>query len=217
MPTENTMRNIRHFFWDFDGTLFDTYPIIIQILRRSLGEFGHDCDPGDAMKLMLDSIGAAQLHYAQVCGIPPEELKTAYRHHRTRETEELLSRPFPDVERVLARILETGGKNYIFTHRKERETRDYLEKYGLDGYFADILGSESPGFAVKPSPDALLYLMEKHGIDPGEAVMVGDRDCDLGSGRNAGLRIAHFVCAAFPEKLECDWRFTSFLEMLTML
>lgn len=217
MSTENTMRHIRHFFWDFDGTLFDTYPIIIQILRRSLGEFGHDCDPMDAMKQMLDSIGAAQIHYAQTFAIPLEELKRVYRRHRTQETEELLSKPFPDVERVLAGIVEKGGKNYIFTHRKERETRDYLKKYGLESCFEDILGNESEGFATKPAPDALLYLMEKHGIDPTQAVMVGDRDCDLGSGRNAGLQIAHFVCAAFPENLECDWRFTSFSEMLTML
>lgn len=38
------MGHIRHFIWDFDGTVADTYPAIIQSLRDALQEFGHDCD-----------------------------------------------------------------------------------------------------------------------------------------------------------------------------
>ena len=217
MPTENTMKNIRHFFWDFDGTLFDTYPIIIEDMRRSLQQFGFDCDPLDAMGRMLDTIRAARDHYADCFGIDRQELTAVFRRQREQEFRSLQAKPFPGIEDVLKRIRASGGKNYIFTHSKPETIRAYLEKNGLECYFQDILGDGSPGFVFKPAPDSLLYLMEKHGIDPAQAVMVGDRDCDLGSGRNAGLQIAHFVCAAFPEKLECDWRFTSFAEMLTML
>ena len=32
------MQNIQSFLWDFDGTLFDTYPIIIDCLRQALRE-----------------------------------------------------------------------------------------------------------------------------------------------------------------------------------
>ena len=42
----------KHVIWDFDGTLFDTYPIIIQNLDNALREFGYTCDPLEAMKLM---------------------------------------------------------------------------------------------------------------------------------------------------------------------
>ena len=38
------MKNIRHFIWDFDGTLFDTYPVIIEDLNLALREFGFGCD-----------------------------------------------------------------------------------------------------------------------------------------------------------------------------
>jgi len=30
------MRDVEHFFWDFDGTLFDTYPVIIENLQLAL-------------------------------------------------------------------------------------------------------------------------------------------------------------------------------------
>ena len=42
------------------------------------------------------------------------------------------------------------------------------------------------GFPGKPAPDAVLYLLEKHGLDPAETIMIGDRDLDGQSGINAG-------------------------------
>ena len=53
MEKQNAMAGLRHFFWDFDGTLFDTYPIVIEDLRRSLQEYGFDCDPEDAMRRII--------------------------------------------------------------------------------------------------------------------------------------------------------------------
>lgn len=211
------MRKIKHFFWDFDGTLFDTYPVIIENLQLALRDFGYDCDAAEAMRLMLDTIPAARNHYADRFGISRDALTARYQHYHELSAIELRSEPFDGLPEVLERIRSLGGRNYIFTHRRASETWDYLQKNKLRDHFQDVLGTESEGFTVKPSPDSLLYLMEKYGIDPNESVMVGDRDCDLGSGKNAGMKTAHFVCATFPENLECDWRITSFSEMLTML
>ena len=59
--------------------------------------------------------------------------------------------------------------------------------------------------------------MEKYRMEPEHTLMVGDRDCDLGSARNAGIKTAHLVCAAVPENLNCDWRLVDFKQMLEML
>ena len=212
------MKNIRHFIWDFDGTLFDTYPAIIQDLRLALKEYDRDCNPLEAMRLMLETtISETREHYADVYGITREALAESYGRHRRRTMELLLAEPITGVKEVLERIQATGRHNYIFTNRKGAETELYLKKYGLDGYFRDIIGSESPNFAKKPAPDAVLYLLEKHNICPDAAVMVGDRDCDLGSGRSAGIRAAHLVCPSVPLTLKCDWRLEDFNQMLTML
>jgi phosphoglycolate phosphatase-like HAD superfamily hydrolase len=217
MEKQNAMAGLRHFFWDFDGTLFDTYPLVIEDLRRSLQEYGFDCDPEDAMRRMLDAIRTTRDYYADQFGIDREALHASFNRHRRIEFQNLAAKPFPEVEAVLKQICAMNGQNYIFTHSKAENILAYLVKYGLDGYFTDVLGEESPGFALKPSPDSLFYLMDKYGIDPAQAVMIGDRDRDLGSGRAAGIRIAHFVCAAIPEELSCDWRFESFSEMLALL
>ena len=211
------MHHIKHFIWDFDGTLFDSYPIIIATLRAALQEYGHDCDPVEAMRLMLQNIGVAQHYYADKFGIVYEDLIETYYSHHNRLNPQLAAEPMADVEKVLKKICESGRKNYIFTHRKCSTTAQYLEKYGLSQYFTEIVGPEAPNFAYKPSPDSLLYLMDKYGMTTEDAVMVGDRDCDLGSARNAGIGTVHFVCAAVPETLSCDFRFESYQEMLLML
>ena len=217
MKAPSTMEQIRHFIWDFDGTLLDTYPIIIENLRLALREFGHDCDPVEAMGLMLNCIGAAQTFYAEKFGIDRADLVAAYERYHRQATQKLLARPYAGVEKVLDQICATGRFNYIFTHRKQGETAAYLEKYGLSRYFRHIVGPGDEGFAVKPSPRAVQYLMEKYGMDPAQTVMVGDRDCDLSSGRNAGICAAHLVCAVVPEELECHWRLTDFAHMLKLL
>lgn len=211
------MKEIRHFIWDFDGTLFDTYPVIIRDLRLALGEFGRDCNPVEAMKLMLDSIRAALNHYAQVFGIPREALNDVYMRYHSASGESLDSLPIAGARDVLERIRATGRHSYIFTHRERTVTARFLEKYGLEGYFRDIIGPDSPHFAVKPAPDAVVYLMEKYGMSPAETVMVGDRECDLGSGRNAGIKTAHLICPLVPETLSCDWRLEDFSHMRTLL
>lgn len=211
------MQNIRSFIWDFDGTLFDTYPLIIENLRLALQEYGYDCDPTEAMRLMLDNIGAARNYYADKYGLDPEQLLEAYNRHHQKAIAHLRAKPIDGVQEVLEHIRATGRQSYIFSHRKYAETVAFLKKYGLDGYFQEIIGQDTAHFAWKPAPDAVLYLMEKYNMKPEETVMVGDRDCDLGSARNAGILTAHLVCAVAPETLDCNWRLKDFDQMLSIL
>lgn len=211
------MKNIQHFIWDFDGTLFDTYPVIIEDLNLALREFGHGCEFPETMKLMLVNLGNAQRVYAEKFGISREAVAEAYERHHARSNLELLAKPMAGVRETLEAICASGRHNYIFSHRKPSETVAYLEKYGLSHYFTHIIGPGSAGFAVKPAPDAVLYLVERYAMSPAETVLVGDRECDLGSARNAGIRTLHLVCPVAPEDLVCDWRFESFGQMLTEL
>lgn len=208
---------LRHFIWDFDGTLFDTYPVIIRNLRTALGQFGRDADPVQAMGLMLDCIPAAMKYYAETYQIPLEALNEAYQVCHRQANRELEAQPMAGVREVLTEIRDSGRYNYIFTHRKLEETRAYLAKYGMTDLFRDIMAPETPGFAWKPSPDGVLALMKEYGMKPEESVMVGDRECDLGSGRNAGIHTLHLMCPAVPEQLDCDWRIGSYAEMEPLL
>ena len=211
------MKDIRHFIWDFDGTLFDTYPVIIRSMRKALAEYGKDCDPTECMAIMLDSIGTALDIYSARIGVTREDLTATYERYNQASLLSLEPQPMDGLREVLTAILEKGGKNYIFSHRRTNEIRLFLDKYSLTDLFEDMLGPDSEGFAWKPAPDGILRLMERHGMTAETALMIGDRDCDLGSARNAGIRTAHLICPAVPQDLQCDRKLDGLREMLEMI
>jgi len=211
------VRCVKHFIWDFDGTLFDTYPIIIAQMQAVLGDFGHTIDPVELMEQLLNTVGAALEYCAEKFSIDYAKLSDAYTVLHDQSALMPVALPMASVEKALAAVLSRGGKNFIFTHRNLASTNAYLKKYGLSHYFADISAPDTPGFAWKPAPDAIEFLLETHGLDRDEVAMVGDREIDLASGRAAGFRCIHYLCKDVPQELACDWCFSDYAAMAAKL
>ena len=209
--------SVRYFIWDFDGTLFDTYPMIIGDLRRALQHFGKDVQPVELMEKLLHTVSYAIEYYSKEFGLDPARLERVYRQMLAHSNETLPARPMAEVESVLQAVKAMGGENYIFTHRSQITTEGYLERFGLKGYFADIITPQSPGFAWKPAPDAIAHLLQTHGLPAEQTAMVGDRQIDLDSGVAAGVKTVHFRCKAVPQELPCDWHFEDFGAMAQSL
>ena len=215
---ENTdIRRMRHFIWDFDGTLFDTYPIIINQMQTALGEFGYSIDALELMEQLLNTVGAALEYCAEKFSIVLTQLSDTYTVLHNQSALLPVASPMESVESVLAAVQARGGKNLIFTHRDLGSTTAYLEKYGLAHYFTDIVAADTPGFAWKPAPDAIAYLLHTHNLAPEEVAMVGDREIDLASARAAGIYSIHYLCKDVPQDLQCHWRFSDFSQMADIL
>ena len=173
---------LSHFFWDFDGTLFDTYPAISRACVEVLSRFGVRLSPEEALRDTQISWGYALDLYRQRYQL--DDSIIAMVHDLRRQLEEEMARPFPGAREALEGVLNRGGKHYLYTHR-DNSALFFLRRFDLYDCFTDFVTSEH-GFPRKPRPDALLYLMERHGIPLENAVMIGDREIDLMSGKNAG-------------------------------
>jgi len=174
-------------------------------------------DPDLICSRGLDDRAGCAVVLELLAGIDPAALRQRYDFYHTRSNGALAAQPMPGAAQVLRKICALGGHNYIFTHRHVDEARKYLAKYGLSDYFREVVGPESPCFARKPAPDAILYLLRRYGIAPEAAVMIGDRDCDLGSARAAGIRTAHLLCPQVPQTLNADWHFADLGRLLCAL
>ncbi|QTM98219.1 HAD-IA family hydrolase [Sediminibacillus dalangtanensis] len=179
----------KHIIWDFDGTLFDTYPVMAKIFQELLQERGREEPVENIVKQLKVSMSAALNYYEKKYQID-EEFKASYQARR-REVEADSSKPFAGITEVCKYIHSTDRKNYLYTHRGESSIR-LLEKFGLDGYFSDFITSQN-GFERKPSPAAIRHLIKKHGIVPTEAIMIGDRDLDLIAAKNAGISACYYT------------------------
>lgn len=173
----------KHIIWDFDGTLFDTYPIMAQSLTIALEKIGINESQNDIMKNMKISMGYALKHYGKKYNLDSDFMK---RYETIRyELEQDGIRPFEYIQDICKKVCENNGQNYIFTHRGV-STLVYLEKYNMKNYFTQVITSKD-NFPRKPQPDAIKYLIEKYNIETEEAVMIGDRELDVMSGKNAGI------------------------------
>lgn len=207
------MKRIKHFIWDFDGTLADTYPNLVRYMTLALADFGVSAAPEEILEKMMENIGYALEAYTQQYDLP--ELKARYDHYYALGKDDPVS-PFADVTAVLEQILQTGGSHYIFTNRGET-LPPMLERMGLRPYFTEIVKAGDPEFAYKPSPKAILYLMEKYGATAEDTAMVGDRKCDLESAYRAGCKTIHLLTPSVPQYPPCTWRIANFREMLEQL
>ncbi len=211
------LQNIQHFIWDFDGTLFDTYPVVIEDIQNALKEFGYTATPLELMGKLLKTVDHAITFYAQRFHLDKNALYEAYERNQAASNAKLLALPMDGIETLLHAIQSKGYANYIFTHRPLASTIAFLDKYDLTKYFTDFVAPQTPGFARKPAPDAIEHLIKKYQIPKEKAVMIGDRELDLASGKNAGIRTVHYICKTIPQTFDCAWRFDDFADFTKAL
>lgn len=173
----------RNVIWDFDGTLFDTYPAMAGALRETLACHGYETSYEEVYALMKQSVPVAFDYYSKRMDWSVEIENEYAARRKAMEAEACL--PYKGAAELLRDIAEAGGRNYIFTHRGST-LWPMLDRRGLRGLFVECVTSEN-GFARKPAPDGINYLMRKYDMDPAQTVMVGDRELDIQSGINAGI------------------------------
>ena len=178
------LENIRHVFWDFDGTLLDSYPAMVRAFVAGAKDHGIAVTPERTLSLMKENL----THCCEVIGaengVSVDALIAAFRRHEQDELKKGLP-PVAGIPETLEALHASGIRNYVATHR-DLQCRELLEKAGLLQYFSGFVTRED-GLPRKPAPDMLLHLMDKHGLDPAACMMVGDRPLDTESGLAAGV------------------------------
>lgn len=201
-----------HWFWDFDGTLFDTYPRVVRAFQKGLRAKGIGVADEEVLRLVKIGLGTAARSFEG--GRLEEELMAYYIRHAEDEGPEGLV-PYPGAGEMLRQVALRGGKNYLYTHRDATSIQG-LALHGLWPLFTDAV-TAADNYPHKPAPDALLHLMHKHGLHPASCCMVGDRRIDLDAGKNAGVAGILFDPDGFYADYPADHRYATFAEMLGAL
>jgi phosphoglycolate phosphatase len=120
-----------------------------------------------------------------------------YRHHfLAREHEAPL---YEGVREMLAELRGRGRRLAVATGKARRGLDRALEATGLGELF-EATRCADEGFA-KPHPDMLLMLMDITGVEPRQALMIGDTTHDLELAANAGVDAVAVSYGAHPADL----------------
>ena len=204
------MMKYRHFFWDFDGTLYDTYGRITRACVQAIKTVGAAASFDEVYPVVKRSLDTCYRVFAAPTGCTKEAFLDAYHQFSESEGPESI-RPYPGAKETLEAVIKHGGLNYLYTHRGGTAAQ-WLAYDGLDALFADRV-TRKDGFPAKPAPDALNFLADKHGLDRAQCVMIGDRDIDLDAGKNAGMACALFDPEGFYPDYDTPWRFSTMEEL----
>jgi len=77
----------------------------------------------------------------------------------------------------------------VLSNKPETPSRRLLEALGLATHLREVIGGDTPGFARKPDPGGLLYLIAGVGAAPRTTMMVGDSMIDVETARRASARV----------------------------
>lgn len=175
--------------WDFDGTIFDTYPAMTAAMHETLIAHAISASYDEVYSLMKKSVSDTTEYFSRYTDTGKEFMDEYVARRRALEAE--LSVPYPGMAELLRDITASGRSNYIFTHRGSTLV-SMLERYSLSDLFVECVSSLN-GFPRKPAPDGIDYLTQKYSLQKSETVIVGDRELDILSGKAAGIATIAFI------------------------
>ena len=183
------------FIWDLDGTLLDSYEIIINSLYQIYKEKGFEIDKREIYK---DAINESVSYFIKrmetTLGVPFQDLKDRYTNITH---EQVLSiKAMKHAKEILEYLNSVGVHNYVYTHRGTT-TEVVLSNIGLISYFDDIVTSLD-NFKRKPDPEGLNYLIDKYHLDKNHTYYVGDRKLDIECANNAHIKSVMFIQSGSP-------------------
>jgi HAD superfamily hydrolase (TIGR01549 family) len=191
--------------WDFDGTLFNTYPGITDTLVRALSDEGIQEKYSEVMAHLRDSVAGAIDYYTKAYRLGDTLAERFHRYNQAVDRTQV--RMYPYAADVIKAIHRSGKRNYLYTHRGDSAI-EYLEERDLIDYFQDCITRED-GFPDKPNPEAILYLLDKHKITKSQALMVGDREIDILAAENAEIKSCFFHPDTPEERKSADYNIRS--------
>jgi phosphoglycolate phosphatase len=202
--------------FDLDGTLIDSKKDIAAAANSARLHFGLPALP---LETVVGYVGRGIEHLnrktlgtddPQRLAEGLEVLKAYYRDHCVDQTF-----IYPGAKELLNTLKTRGLKLGLVSNKPHEFTLITLEKLGLMSYFTAVLGADVVA-RKKPDPEPLLAALEKMGISPREAVMIGDSPVDTQAARAAGMRVG-LVSHGFVSKEEMtsshpDWLVDSLKE-----
>ena len=188
------------YIWDFDGTLFDSYPIMLEAFLKTLKDAGFDPDSREIYRILKASSSKQVAEKYQLDFIDFSARFKAYE-----ALDERLPVSFPGTKEALQAVVDHGGKNYILTHRDVVSTKElFNERKILTILIVEIVGPENK-FSPQAGPNVFeLFSGKISNWTKQTTVMIGDRAMDVLAGRGAGVQTMFYDIEGLLTDLDAD-------------
>lgn len=189
MPNEGGQR-LRYaaVLFDLDGTLINSAIDLVNSVQYALRQVAPQREPPDGEDILCQ-VGKPLEVIVRELGYPSDPANTrtfvdTYREHFAEHFNDH-TQLYPDVEATLAALRSAGARLALVTTKHQVQADFTAKECGLAQYF-DYIHGYIEGRQHKPHPEPVLTAVERLGVTPAAAIMVGDTELDIESGRAAG-------------------------------
>lgn len=172
--------------FDWDGTLADSIGRIVEAMQVAATRCDMPVRDDFAIKGII-GLGLPEAIRTLYPHISPDEMM-AFRERYAESYVALEAVPSPlfeDVVESLAGFRAAGYQMAVATGKSRRGLDRVLKAHGWQDYFEITRAADET--ASKPDPLMLREILAHCGVEPGQALMVGDSSFDLLMARNAGM------------------------------
>ncbi len=200
--------------WDFGGTLFDTYPAAAEVFSRVLEKYEVRASVKEILEKLKESTSKAAQHFMDKYRLHSGFLEDFYSIENHLEPER--QPPFEGAKDTCIQINKNGGSNFLFSHRSNYSMTKLLNYYKMLDLFSEIVSADS-GFARKPDPQAIMYIIDKYGLERERVITIGDREIDIEAGKRAGIATCLFNPDSSSAPTKADFVVTSLKQVPSVL
>ena len=176
-----------HIFFDLDGTLTDSAPGILNSLAHAFDRLGL---PVPERRALYPFIGPPLLEsFQRRCGLSEAQAQRAVAYYREYFAARGLfeNAVYPGIPEALSALRAAGKRLVIATGKPEEYALRIAERFGLSEYFDCVCGARMD--ETRTAKDEVIrYALTRAGVrEPGNALMVGDRENDVRGARICGM------------------------------
>lgn len=178
--------------FDLDGTLVDSVPDLAAAIDAMLLQLGRapagiarvrDWIGNGAPVLVRRALAGQMDHTAVDAGEAEHALELFMQAYAGGHA---LTTVYPGVTQTLAWLRAQDVALAVITNKPERFVEPLLDELGLGGHFRWIVGGDTLP-RQKPDPAGLLHVLRLAGVEPAQALFVGDSRNDIRAARAAGV------------------------------
>ncbi len=191
---------VKAVFLDIDGTLMDTNYLHIEAWAQAFEEVG--ARPP-----------RSRIHHQVGKGsdrLIPEFVEDDQKAERVSELHseyyaQLQERghPLPGAKELVTSLVDRGYEVWFATSAKPEELEHHMKELGAKEDIAGVVSSDEAEES-KPAPDIFGLALERAGVSPEEAVVVGDSIWDIEAAKEAGIRAAAVMTGGAFSRAELE-------------
>jgi HAD superfamily hydrolase (TIGR01509 family) len=190
---------IRAAIFDLDGTLVDSNELHVLAWQETFRHFGKEIP----LERLREQIGKGGDQYLPVF-LNEREMREFgdkaddYRGEVFKKKYLSQVRPFPKVRELFERVRAEGKKIALASSGKEDEVLHYEKIANIEGLVDGMTTADQVAHS-KPKADVFIMALRILGLQPDEAIAIGDTPFDVAAAKKIDLPVIGLLCGGFPE------------------